>query len=53
MSSYTNNAPRFSQIIIDIIQNGKETTATCELLTKGQSGNTNKLVFCVSDLPIS
>ena len=33
MSSYTNNAPRFSQIIIDIIQNGKETTATCELLS--------------------
>ena len=53
MSSYRNSALRFAQIIIDIVQNGKETTATCELLTKGQDSDTDKLIFCVSNLPLN
>ena len=40
-------------IIIDIVQNGKETKATCELLTKGQDSDTDKLIFCVSNLPLN
>ena len=51
-SSYTNSAPIYSQIIIDITQSGQATTATCELLTQGQSGNSvnPRYIFCVSDL---
>ena len=49
-SSYTDTAPIYSIIIIDIIQNSQETTATCELLTQGQGSNNNQYVFCVSEL---
>ena len=42
-------APRNSKIVIDIIQNSKETTATCEIL-KTINGNENFYTLCTSDL---
>lgn len=48
-SSYKESAAAHSKIIIDIIQNTQETTATCELLTQGQSSN-NRYIYCISNL---
>ena len=42
-------APRNSKIVIDIIQNSKETTATCEIL-KTISNYENFYTLCTSDL---
>ena len=45
---HTGYAPRNSKVVIDILQNTKETTASCEIL-KIINGNENFYLFCVSD----
>lgn len=46
----TGISPKYSRVIIDLIQNSKETTATCQLLNEG-SENNEEDIFCISDYP--
>ena len=46
----TGISPKYSRVIIDIIQNTKETTATCQLLNEG-SENNEEDIYCISDYP--
>lgn len=49
---YTNTgvSPKNSLVIIDIIQNSKETTASCHLLYQGSNSQVEEM-YCVSDYP--
>ena len=46
----TGISPKYSRVIIDVIQNTKETTATCQLLNEG-SENNEEDIYCISDYP--
>ena len=46
----TGISPKYSSVIIDLIQNTKETTATCQLLNEG-SENNEEDIYCISDYP--
>ena len=48
-ATYKGDAPKSSLIVIDIIQDSKETTASCELLRQG-SNNLKWYIFCISNL---
>ncbi|MBO6244248.1 MAG: hypothetical protein J6O41_06790 [Clostridia bacterium] len=52
MVKYTNTgvSPKNSLVIIDIIQNSKETTASCQLLYQGSNSQEEEM-YCVSDYP--
>ena len=48
-AKYKDTCPINSKVIIDILQNDKETTASCTLLQ--QNSNTNGKLHCISDYP--
>lgn len=46
----TGISPKYSRVIIDLIQNSKETMASCQLLNEG-SNNNEEDIYCISDYP--